>query len=213
MSEQSFRDSLRAFHDRPAQPSFGNQQSGGFKLGNILQGSFGDGSGESLLDNFRNRTQNLVSGGSWSNEDQGFFAMTRFQRIVTCAACMFFALLCFSLAFFTLPMIPIRPQKFALAFSMGSLLAFAGIAILQGPWEYIKSITAPDRLLFTVSYFGSMILTLFFAMNGYYFLTIIASIIELLALISYFISYIPGGTSGLGYVSQYFMRNSVGLPI
>eukprot|EP01052_Picozoa_sp_SAG31_P026076 SAG31_NODE_2337_length_5921_cov_4.269323_3_plen_116_part_00 len=41
-------------------------------------------------------------------------------------------------AFTFLPLLPIRPQKFALMFSMGSLLTLAAMAMYKGPSEFIS---------------------------------------------------------------------------
>lgn len=49
---------------------------------------------------------------------------------------------CFSIALTFLPLLPIRPQKFALMFSMGSLLTLAAMAMLKGPSEWIARCAA-----------------------------------------------------------------------
>merc|ERR1719361_815080 len=65
----------------------------------------------------------------------------------------------FLLAFFVgLPMITIRPQKFALSFTCGSLTFMGSFAILKGPTEHLKGMLSPDRIFFTTVYISSMIM-------------------------------------------------------
>jgi len=61
-----------------------------------------------------------------------------------------------------------------------------------------------DRLYFTFLYFGSMLMTLYFTFSygGFsgYALVLTASAAQLVALLWYLISFLPGGTAGLHYV-------------
>merc|ERR1719506_1910824 len=70
--------------------------------------------------------------------------------------------------------------------------------------EHLKSMLQPDQLVFTFFYLGSMFLTLLFTFKkgGFsgYVLVLSASVVQLLALVSYLISFIPGGAAGLKYV-------------
>lgn len=66
------------------------------------------------------------------------------------------------------------------------------------------SMIQPDRLYFTFIYVGSMFLTLFFTFSfggaSGYVLVLLASAAQLVALVWYLISFIPGGAAGLNYV-------------
>ncbi|KAF5381905.1 hypothetical protein D9757_007576 [Collybiopsis confluens] len=55
-----------------------------------------------------------------SNEDEAWMALSRWERLVGFGACLLGAAVCFFVAFLTM----IRPTKFALSFSLGSLLIF-----------------------------------------------------------------------------------------
>jgi hypothetical protein len=126
------------------------------------------------------------------------------SRQVFCAL-LFLSALFFALAFFVgLPMIAMRPQKFALSFTMGSLTFMASFGILKGPLEHAQSMVQPDRLYFTFIYLGSMFLTLYFTFSfggaSGYVLVMGASFGQLLSLLWYLISFLPGGASGLQYV-------------
>jgi Got1/Sft2-like family len=113
----------------------------------------------------------------------------------------------FALAFFVgLPTIALKPQKFALSFTCGSLTFMGSFGILKGPMEHLKSMFAGDRLLFTTIYFGSMLATLYltFSKGGLqgYVLVLSASAVQVVALIWYLISFLPGGAMGLTLVTR-----------
>mmetsp|Transcript_30918 Transcript_30918/g.64534 ORF Transcript_30918/g.64534 Transcript_30918/m.64534 type:complete len:132 (+) Transcript_30918:546-941(+) len=75
----------------------------------------------------------------------------------------------------------------------------------SGPMEHLKSMIAPDRLWFTLVYVGSMFMTLYltFTVGGVsgYLWVLSASATQMLALMYYLISFLPGGASGLKYVT------------
>ena len=120
---------------------------------------------------------------------------------------MFCALLLLAALFFILgfavglPLITIRPQKFALCFTFGSLTFMSSFAILKGPYEHLTGMIQRDRLLFTVVYATSMLATLWFTMNvggaSGYIMVLTSSAFQIVALLWYLISFIPGGASGL----------------
>lgn len=92
-----------------------------------------------------------------------FVECRRWERFLGFLLCCAGAAVCFLVAFLTLPLLAIKPRKFAVAFSMGSLLFMLGFAILAGPVAHFKHITSPERLPFTAAWLGSLGLTLFFA--------------------------------------------------
>ena len=120
---------------------------------------------------------------------------------------VFTALLLLSALFFALafgvgmPMITLRPQKFAISFTFGSLLFMGSFGILKGPMEHLKSMCAGDRMFFTTIYIGSMLSTLYFTFNiggpQGYLIVLGSSGMQLLALLYYLISFLPGGAAGM----------------
>lgn len=122
-------------------------------------------------------------------------------------ALLFLSALFFCLAFFVgIPMIAIKPQKFALSFTCGSLTFMGSFGILKGPMEHLRSMFVADRMFFTTIYLGSMIATLYltFTKGGLqgYALVMTASAVQLVALLWYLISFLPGGAAGLSIVSK-----------
>jgi len=66
-----------------------------------------------------------------------------------------------------------------------------------------------ERLPFTGAYFGSLFLTLYFALvQRSYIPTLVFAIIQCGALISYFVAYFPGGWQTLSFGSRMALRGA-----
>ena len=127
------------------------------------------------------------------------------QRFKVFCALLFLSALFFALAFFVgLPTLALHPQKFAISFSMGSLLFMGSFGILKGPMDHLKSMLSSEQMYFTFLYVGSMLATLYltFTKGGIsgYVLVMVSCGVQLLALLWYLVSFIPGGTTGLQYL-------------
>lgn len=125
---------------------------------------------------------------------------------------MFCACLCVSVLFFTLgfvigvPLITVRPQKFALCFTFGSLMFMFSFAILKGPVEHLYGMLQPDRLVFTSIYVISMATTLYFTFNvggiSGYVTVLCSSAFQILSLMWYLITFLPGGAQGMNMLMK-----------
>lgn len=136
---------------------------------------------------------------------QQVLGMNYQQRFKAFCALLFLSALFFGLAFTVgLPMIAVRPQKFALSFTFGSLMFMSSFGILKGPMPHLMSMIAVERLPFTTIYVGSMLATLYFTFThggaSGYVLVMASSGCQLIALLWYLISFLPGGSAGLSYV-------------
>lgn len=88
----------------------------------------------------------------------------------------------------------VRPVKFALVYTLGSLCSIGSTAFLFGPIRQIKSMCAASRRIATLLYFLCMGLTLWAALKVESVpLVIVFLVLQLLAMIWYSLSYIPGG--------------------
>jgi len=144
-----------------------------------------------------------------SNEEEAYFALSRWERLLGFGACLIGAAACFLVAFISLPLLALRPAKFAMAFSLGSLLVMFGFAILSGPIAHLKHLLSKERLPFTMTYFGSLGLTLYFSIGLKSYLgSLIAAIVQVIALVSYVLAYFPGGTSTLRFGGQMALRGA-----
>lgn len=137
---------------------------------------------------------------------QKVLGMNYQQRFKVFISCLFVSGLFFSLAFFVgLPMITVRPQKFALSFTCGSFAFMSSFAILKGPYNHCMSMLSSERIPFTVVYLLSMFTTLYLTftaggVKGYVFV-LSASAAQLISLLWYLVTFIPGGTNGLKIVA------------
>ncbi|KAL7581547.1 hypothetical protein ACA910_022111 [Epithemia clementina (nom. ined.)] len=188
------------------------QEEGGSQSGALSWMGLDGSSSEMMLPLFHIDPATLESF-SWTNMKASMEAqmpkqilgMGYQQRFQVFCALLFLSCLFFALALFVgVPTIVARPQKFAISFTMGSLTFMASFGILTGPVEHLKSMLSADRLYFTFVYFGSMFMTLYFTFTiggaSGYLLVLSASGAQLLALLYYLISFLPGGAAGLHYV-------------
>ena len=108
----------------------------------------------------------------------------------------------FALAFFVgMPMITFRPQKFAISFTCGSLTFMGSFSLLRGPWAHFSGMITAERLPFTALYLGSMFGTMYctFTAGGAkgYVSVLFMSGVQLLALLWYLVTFLPGGAQGM----------------
>ncbi|EYE92472.1 putative Golgi traffic protein SFT2 [Aspergillus ruber CBS 135680] len=138
------------------------------------------------------------------DEEDSILALSRWDRMLIFVACNLGAAVCFFLCFFLFPVLSLKPRKFAILWSVGSLLFLLSWAVLMGPLIYAKHLISGSRLPFTAAYFGSITLTLYFAIGLHStILTFISSIFQLAALIWYLVSYFPMGSTGLSYMGRF----------
>lgn len=139
-------------------------------------------------------------------EEPSWFKLSRLEKLIGFACCLGASLLCFIICFFTFPVLALRPRKFGLIWSMGSLLFVVSFGILQGPYSYIRHLLSGDRIVFTAVFFGSVLSTLYCSVVlKSTILTIFTSIIEIFAVLYYSISYFPFGALTLTWFTSYMM--------
>ncbi|KAI8378687.1 Got1/Sft2-like family-domain-containing protein [Choanephora cucurbitarum] len=198
-TESSFKSSLRNFQlsrsNNIALPTNTGQNSGGLS-------SFRD-SASNLFSNMTSTVQGYVPLGNSIEEEEEdpWYQLSRVERVMAFALCLALGIGCFALSFFFLPLFP---GKFAATFTLGSILILVSVALLRGPWSHLKHMMSRERLPFTVSYVGSMALTLYAAIGiRAVILTVLFAVIQIIALLWYVGSYIPGGVSTLRYATSY----------
>jgi len=140
-------------------------------------------------------------------------SLSKKQRIIGFMTSLVLGTICFGLAISFLPMLVINPRKFSLLFSLGSLFTISSFSFLWGPYNHITHLFSKERLPFTLVYFTTLIGTLYFAMGlQSAILTPIAAVLQVIALVWFVISYIPGGQTGLKFFTKLcsgFCRSSV----
>ncbi|XP_047336996.1 protein transport protein SFT2-like isoform X2 [Impatiens glandulifera] len=100
-----------------------------------------------------------------------------------------------------LPVIVLVPQKFALCFTLGSGLIIASFFAMKGPMNQFAHMISTERLPFTVGFLGTMVGTVYVSMVLHsYILSVIFSVLQVMALAYYAFSYFPGGSIGMKFM-------------
>jgi len=136
-------------------------------------------------------------------EEEGWFALSRWDRLLVFGGCNLAALACFVICFALFPVLTLKPRKFAILWSVGSLMFLASWAVLMGPVQYAVHLISGPRLPFTAAYFGSIVMTIYFAVGLHStILTLFSAIVQLVALVWYLVSYFPMGSTGLRFAAR-----------
>lgn len=132
-------------------------------------------------------------------------SLSRVQRIIGFCLCMVMGFLCFVLAAMYTPVLLLKARKFALLYTMGSLFTICSFSFLWGPLNHLRHLFSRDRLPFTAAYFGTLCATLYFALHVQSTpLTVLCAVGQIVALLWFLISYIPGGQTGMQLFTRLF---------
>jgi len=175
------------------------------RFGNLFGTNNGVGSSSTSLD----------SSSQAKGEGRCSCSLSRKERIIGFFLLLGLGILFFILSSFYIPVLLFAARKFSIFFTMGSVFTFSSLGVLWGFSSFGKHLVSPERLPFTAAYLGSLFVTLYFAIGlQSYTLTIIGIIVQVISLLSFVISYLPGGVSGMKYLVQ-MITSSVGrnLPI
>ncbi|XWS11403.1 hypothetical protein CRYUN_Cryun38cG0080500 [Craigia yunnanensis] len=95
----------------------------------------------------------------------------------------------------------LMPQKFAICFTFGCGFIIGSFFALRGPKNQFAHMSSKERLPFTLGFIGSMVGTIYVSMVLHsYILSVLFSVLQVLALAYYAISYFPGGSAGLKFL-------------
>ncbi|KAG4214001.1 hypothetical protein ERO13_A01G094100v2 [Gossypium hirsutum] len=132
------------------------------------------------------------------------------------AAGVFFVFIAFTMF---LPVMVLLPQKFAICFTLGCGFIIGSFFALRGPKNQLAHMSSKERLPFALGFIGSMVGTMYVSMVLHsYILSVLFSVVQVLALAYYAVSYFPGGSAGLKFltsalassVSRCFGRKQIG---
>jgi hypothetical protein len=108
-------------------------------------------------------------------------------------------LLFFSLFF--LPFVIFSPSKFVSLFSLGSIVTLSSFIFLYGTTGFIGMLLNGNRKFFTLLFISSLVLGLYFAIfQVNYIVSLILAVIQLITLIVFILSFIPGGHTGINFI-------------
>lgn len=131
-------------------------------------------------------------------------SLSKKQRALGFMTFLGLGVICFGLALAYIPVLVIYARKFSLLFSLGSCFTMASFSFLWGPVNHTKNLFATrERLPFTFTYLVSLFATLYFAMGlQSTVLTVIAAVAQVIALLWFVLSFIPGGQTGLKWMTK-----------
>ncbi|KFG86552.1 hypothetical protein MANI_027946 [Metarhizium anisopliae] len=142
-------------------------------------------------------------------EEEGWFVLSRWDRLLVFAACNVAALACFVICFTLFPIMATRPRKFVTLWTVGSVLFLASFAAVMGPMNYVYHLLSAPRLPFTAAYFGSIAMTLVFSLKLHStILTLFSALVQLACLVWYLVSYFPMGSTGLRLAASFGTRQA-----
>ncbi|KID86296.1 syntaxin [Metarhizium guizhouense ARSEF 977] len=142
-------------------------------------------------------------------EEEGWFVLSRWDRLLVFAACNVAALACFVICFTLFPIMATRPRKFVTLWTVGSVLFLASFAAVMGPMNYVFHLLSAPRLPFTAAYFGSIAMTLVFSLKLHStILTLFSALVQLACLVWYLVSYFPMGSTGLRLAASFGTRQA-----
>lgn len=135
-------------------------------------------------------------------------AAERTARLKNFFILLFVSILLFAFAFSFLPVVLLFPQKFALLFSLASLVMQVGLSYLKNSFtEYIQALFSKENSIVSGLYFASMFFTLYAAgVLGSYLIVLIACGVQGFSILWYIFSMFPGGKTGFLTLFKYFLR-------
>jgi hypothetical protein len=150
-----------------------------------------------IQSNFTSQMQELAGGLPESGPLSAAFRNRLRHSMYLFLGSLLFAILAI---FIGIPTIAVRPSKFSLCLTLSTLLAVASIVVLQKPSVFLENLRSSerDRLFSVISLcfcsLGSIYITVFIHR---YVLILIAAACQILCILWFLASFIPGGSKGL----------------
>jgi cation transport ATPase len=109
-------------------------------------------------------------------------------------------LLCFSI--FMIPFIITSPSKFSLCFAFGSSLVLISFLFYHGTKNYILKLFDKKRFTITALFICSILVGIIFSIGKHYFISLLCSLFQLLSLVLFVLTFIPGGRNGINCIKR-----------
>ncbi|XP_069604000.1 vesicle transport protein SFT2C [Ranitomeya imitator] len=136
---------------------------------------------------------------SWSPMDPDPFlpGMSGTQRLMAAGVCAGMAALCFGLAGLYVPLLLLRARKFAMLWSMGSLLGLCAAGLLRGPSRMLRE-PDPWAFFYLAALGGTLYAALGFRSTP---LTLLGAAAQIVTGAALLLGMLPGGAAGRRYIS------------
>jgi len=100
-----------------------------------------------------------------------------------------------------LPAAIMFPQKFVGLFSLGSMVILSSFIFIYGTAGYIELLFSRARVTFTLLFIGSIFVGFYFSfIHPNYIVSLICALVQLITLIIFTLSFIPGGQTGISFM-------------
>ncbi|KAK6205468.1 Got1/Sft2-like family-domain-containing protein [Scheffersomyces amazonensis] len=150
------------------------------------------------LNPFKTDSIYLEDDSNYVTSEPGYFELSKWDRMLIFALTFAGSVCCYMICIFLFPVLSLKPRKFAILWSLGSIFFLISFGVLQGFKAYMEHLFSSTRLIFTVTFVTSIILTLVSSLTlRSTLLSIIFAAIQLLSVIWYTVSYFPMGTQTL----------------
>ena len=109
-------------------------------------------------------------------------------------------LICLSLLM--IPLIITSPSKFSMCFGLGSVLILISFLFYHGTKNYVMKLFDKKRFIITILFICSIFLGLLFSLGKHYFISLLCSLFQLISLILFILTFIPGGKYGINCIKR-----------
>ena len=109
-------------------------------------------------------------------------------------------LVCISLL--TIPLIITSPSKFSMTLAFGSAFILVSFLFFYGTKNYVLKLFDKKRFLLSILYISSIIVAIIFWFIDNYFLSLLISLLQVLCVVLFGLTFIPGGQKGITYVKK-----------
>ena len=128
--------------------------------------------------------------------------LSRTQRYTAFGICIAAAVFLFFLALLHLPFVVIRPGKFIVPYCMASMFILVSFGFLHGFVSYTKHLFSAKKVVYSAWFILATFATLYASISlKSYILTVIMALIQMAGMITFIVSYVPGGSSGINFMS------------
>lgn len=150
------------------------------------------------LNPFRNSSVYLEDDENYVTSEPGYFELSRWDRMLIFGLTFAGSISCYLICIFLFPILMLKPKKFAFLWSLGSIFFLVSFGVLQGFRSYMEHLFLSTRIIFTIVFGASIIMTLISCMTlKSTILSIIFAVIQLLSATWYSVSYFPLGRQTL----------------
>ncbi len=106
------------------------------------------------------------------------------------------------LSFFLLPIVVVSPKKFSFCFAVGSIFVLISFLFLVGTKNYVNKIMDNKRIFISVSFILSIFIGIGFSLGNHYFISLICSGVQLISMVMFVLTFIPGGRAGIDCIKK-----------